>query len=206
MQTDVPKTSIQRFLNGEVPKYIIPDIHRMLQLRPQGNEGLAGCTIPTAMFLFVVADLFGFLVRTDSERPKLKDTPGNLRAIFAHPIANFPTDYSTRVDILCHLFRHGLMHQIFPKAAGIRKVGVQTEVGARAPLFKNFDGLDHLNVDRFGFDVLKMLANFREKLADNSRADLNKQMSERLDQMSKRDFSERKLKQAAAAKLKTRGK
>ena len=64
---------ILNFLNGEVKKYLIPDIERLEKLRPQGPEGLAACTIPTAMFLFVIVDLFGYLVRNDSKKPKLDD-------------------------------------------------------------------------------------------------------------------------------------
>jgi hypothetical protein len=49
--------SILNFLDGEVTKYLIPDIERMRKLKPQGPEGLAACTIPTAMLLFVIVDL-----------------------------------------------------------------------------------------------------------------------------------------------------
>jgi len=53
------------FLNGEVKKYLIPDIEQLNSIRPQGPEGLVACAIPTAMFLFVIVDFFGYLVRND---------------------------------------------------------------------------------------------------------------------------------------------
>ena len=177
-------TRAENFLHGEVIKYLIPDIKRLRRLRPQGTEGLAGCTIPTAMLLFVITDLFGFLVRTDCRKPKIDDTKGNFRAIFSHPLAAFPDEYLTRLDTLVYLFRNGLMHQIFPKASGIRKSGM------KAPLFESFDGLDHLNVDRFARDVLSMIVRFRDHISDRDSQGLCNQMSERLDLMSQRDFFE----------------
>ena len=78
--------SILNFMNGEVSQYLIPDIERLTALRPQGAKGTAGCTIPTAMFLFAITDLFGFLIRDDCRKPKLEDTKGNLEAIFSHPL------------------------------------------------------------------------------------------------------------------------
>lgn len=62
--------SILNFLDGEVEKYLISDLERLRGLRPKGNEGLGSCAIPTAMLLFAIVDLFGYLMRTDSKRPK----------------------------------------------------------------------------------------------------------------------------------------
>ncbi len=187
-------TRAENFLHGEVTKYLIPDIERLMRLRPQGPEGLAGCTIPTAMLLFVIIDLFGFLVRTDSRKPKIDDTKGNFKAIFSHPLASFPNEYLTRLDTLVYLFRNGLMHQIFPKACGIRKAGEES------PLFDFFDGLDHLNVDRLAQDVLSMIFDFCDHISDEDSAYLCNQMSQRLDLMSQRDFVERDYKRKAEQK------
>jgi hypothetical protein len=179
------------YLTFEVKKYIIPDIERLEKLRPQGHEGLAACAIPTALFLFVIVDFFGYLVRIDSKKPKLDDTEGNLRAIFAHPLSKFSSEYTKRLKMLVGLFRNGLMHQIFPKAAGIRK----------APnidhLFDRFKGLDHLNVDRFSADVLTMIRSLCKSLPAPEWTDLREQMSERLDRTTQSDFREMKLKRKA---------
>jgi hypothetical protein len=176
--------SILNFMNGEVTKYLIPDINRLSALRPQGAEGAAGCAIPTAMLLFATTDLFGFLVRDDSRNPKLDDTKANLKAIFSHPLGDFASEYTDRLATLVYLYRHGLMHQIFPKAAGIRKPGTTSR------LFDFIDGLDHLNVDRFTIDVVKMFVNFKDSLPKPEWANLRTQMSQRLDEMAKRDFHE----------------
>lgn len=183
--------SILNFLGGEVTKYIIPDIARLRKLRPQGPEGLAACTIPTAMLLFVIVDLFGYLVRKDSKHPKLDDTEGNLRAIFTHSLTGFSPEYNERLKTLVGLFRNGLMHQIFPKAAGIRKAGNTDH------LFDQFDGLDHMNVDRFSADVFTMIKNLCQHLRASEWNNLRQQMSERLDRIAQSDFREMSLKKKA---------
>jgi len=193
-EREIMNTTAENFLHGEITKYIIPDLERLLRLRPRRPDGLAGCTIPTAMLLFAITDLFGFLVRKDSRNPKIEDTKGNFKAIFSHPLASFPNEYLARLDTLVYLFRNGLMHQIFPKACGIAKAG------KRAPLFDSFDGLDHLNVDCLAKDVLSMIFNFRDHISDYDWTDLRTQMSRRLDGMAKRDFDERNHKRKAERK------
>ena len=176
--------SILNFINGEMSKYIIPYIQRLNSLRPQGREGTAGCTIPTAMLLFATADLFGYLIRNDCRNPKLDDTKANLKALFSHPLGNFPSEYADRLNILVYLFRHGLMHQVFPKMAGMQKKG------PNSPLFSFFDDLDHLNVGRFSEDILEMISNFKKNLSKPEWATLCDQMSKRLNKMAKNDFFE----------------
>lgn len=187
--------SILNFMKGEVSKYIIPDIRRLIALRPQGAERTAGCTIPTAMLLFATIDLFGYLIRDDCRKPKIDDTKGSLRALFSHPLGNFPSEYRDRIDTLVYLFRHGLMHQVFPKMAGIQKNGLNS------PLFVFFDNLDHLNVDRFSRDVVDMLFNFKNNLSQPNWAGLCDQMSKRLNKMAEKDYYEMDCKRKAEQKL-----
>lgn len=184
-------TRAESFIEGEVRKYLVSDIKRLATLRPEGPEGLGACAIPEAMLLFVITDLFGHLVRADCKKPQLDDTKGNLKAIFVHPLAGFPGEYLARVDILTGLFRNGLMHQIFPKAAGIRKAD------AGAPLFERFDDLDHLNVDRYAVDVLNMIESLSDSLPLAQWQSLSVQMSERLDRILDSDFKEMTAKKAA---------
>jgi hypothetical protein len=183
--------TILSFLEDEVTRYLVPDIERLNTVRPQGPGGTGACAIPAAMLLFAITDLFGYLVRDETRKPKLEDTKGNLAAIFAHQIAGFSAEYGDRVDTMVRPFRHGLMYQVFPKAAGIRKPGNTDN------LFERFDNLDHLNVDRFSADVLAMIAHFRQNLPAPEWTDLRKRMSERLGRMAHSDHREMKLKRAA---------
>jgi len=175
-------TRVENFLHCEVLKYLMPDIQRLTTLRPQGLEGLGACAIPEAMLLFALTDLFGFLVRTDCKKPKIEDTKRNLKAIFVHELGKFPAEYKAKSDTLAGLYRHGLMHQVFPKAAGIRKAG------PNKALFHRFDYLDHLNVDRFAMDVIRMLESFTSEIPLPEWRSLRDEMSYRLDQMSDSNF------------------
>jgi hypothetical protein len=83
------------------------------------------------------------------------------------------------------------MHQIFPKAAGVRKAGNTDH------LFDRFDGLDHLNVDRFSVDVLTMIRNLCQHLREAEWINLQQQMSERLDRIAQKDFREMSKKRKA---------
>jgi hypothetical protein len=185
-------TRIEKFLDKEVQDYLIADIECLLKMRPDHN-GLKGCTIPTAMFLFATIELFGFLVK--AAPASITATAPNIEACFRHPISGFPTEYTKRSKTLVCLCRHGLMHQIFPKRLGVRKSISASNPDCLPPLFETVNGHEQLNVDRFGNDVLAMLKNFTVKIADPCWKDLKKQMSERLDQISELDF--RALKQRA---------
>lgn len=187
--------SILNFMKGEISKYIIPDIQRLIALRPQGAEGTAGCTIPTAMLLFATIDLFGYLIRDDCRKPKIDDTKGNLKSLFSHPLGNFPPEYADRLETLVYLFRHGLMHQVFPKMAGIQKSGPSS------PLFSFFDDLDHLNVDRFSKDVIEMILSLKNNLSQPKWAGSCDQMSKRLNKMAEKDYYEMNCKRKAEQKL-----
>ncbi len=174
---------ILQFIENEARNYIVPDIRRLASIRPEGPMGLGSCAIAQAMFLFVIMEFFGYLIRDDVPNPNQKDTKGNLSQLFLNSLAGFPPEYVAHSCELVHLFRHGLMHQIFPKASGIRKAG------ATRPLFASFDNLNHLNVDRLAEDVLKMIECLRSGLPGSPA--LCEQMSLRMDKVSEKDFKKR---------------
>lgn len=94
--------------------------------------------------------------------------------------------------MLVGLFRNGLLHQIFPKAAGIMKSGRTDR------LFYKHENLDHLNVDRLSDDVFKMLRKLNQDLRMPEWVTLRLQMSERLDKIARSDFHEKSRKINAA--------
>lgn len=171
------------FLKNEVSDYIVTDIKRLALIRPEGEKGLGSCAIAEAMFLFAIMEYFGYLIRDDESNPKPNDTKGHLTQLFSNALVDLPEEYASRSEELVQLFRHGLMHQIFPKATGICKAGVNQ------PLFATFDGIDHLNVDRLGEDVLNMIEVLRTQLPGKSA--LCEQMSRRMDKVSATDFKQR---------------
>jgi hypothetical protein len=175
------ESRMMNFLSTEVPKYIVSEIKRLLKIRPRKPDGRGGCGIPTGMFLLAILDLFGYLIRND-RKSNPKDTRGNLSAIFSKDIGLFPEEYGEEVDVLIDLYRHGMMHQVFPKASGIIKAK------RNVPLFQTYDGFRHLNVDRMGEDVLHMLDKLSQILSQNVQSELQMQMSHRLDVLAEKDY------------------
>ncbi|MBW1989115.1 MAG: hypothetical protein JRI97_06175 [Deltaproteobacteria bacterium] len=169
--------NILTFINGTIKKYIIPDLERLQELRPE--DGLVGCTIPTAMLLFAVVELFGYLI-SDGKAKLYHNTKANFLAIFEHKITGFSPEYIQNLDILVE-YRHSLMHQIFPRYAAISKAGT-TDF-----LFCNNGEHICLNVDCFSKDVINMIDNLDKTLHLDEWADLRKQMSERIDKIIQLD-------------------
>ena len=154
------------FLTYSVTDYILPDFKRLREeVRPdQDGKGLRGCTIPTAMFAFSVLDLVGFLMRPDSNA-KRAETSKNISSLFSVAAGLFPSEYESSSEVLIKLFRHGLMHQVFPKACGIAK----TPPSSNLPLIFFQSNTPNLNVDRLVDDLVKALLSLDAKGAKGSR-------------------------------------
>ena len=116
------KQRVLGLFDTEVSMYILKDIDKLNEIRPD-KEGLCGCTVPLAMMLFAVIDFFGYLTRDDSN-PKKTDTLANFKYLFSEKAAFFPKIYEDNCDKIVKLFRHGLIHQFFPKASGIGVVKI----------------------------------------------------------------------------------
>ena len=140
---------MQNFFDNEICTFVLPDIDRLTnEIRPN-EQGLGGCTVPLAMILFSLIDLFGFLMRPDQNANKR-----NTRRNFEHLLSEsryFSETYTENWHMILSLFRHGIMHQFFPKASGIAKAGTNT------PLIFNHENIPTLNVDVFSPDLVQRL-------------------------------------------------
>lgn len=174
------KQRVENFFNCEIRKYILPDINRLTnEIKPRGNEELEGCTVPLAMMLFAIIDLFGYLTR-DDPNPSKKQTFKNAEYLFSK---YFPDVYSDNCGKIIKLFRHGLIHQFFPKATGISKAG------SRYPLIFATDVLN-LNVDILSADVVNALAKLRKEVFEELDKELILRINDRLDLLAKEDYEE----------------
>lgn len=183
MAADVNSQSRARvlaFFDTEVKLYILGDIERLTnEIRPDAT-GLRGCTVPLAMLLFAVIDLFGYLIRDDSD-PKKTDTLGNYRYLFSQKAGFFPKPYEDNCDKIVKLFRHGLIHQFFPKASGIAKAGSYH-------LIFESSGILNLNVDALAKDVQEALTKIKQSVIQNQDATLATRINSRLDKLAKEDY------------------
>jgi hypothetical protein len=161
--------------------YIVPDLVRLRRdVRPRGRGGTEGCTIPTALFAFSILDLLGFLMRP---APASKvQSEKNIRFACSAAAGLFPAEYDRISEALVHLFRHGLTHQIFPKASGVSKPA------DTRPLIFFLDGpVPSLNVDRFVDDLLEAIKKFKSAAAGQG-SPLAKQINDRLLKLQKDDY------------------
>ena len=174
-------TQWQIFLDDAIPMYILPDIERLThEIRPDSEglkRGLRGCTIPLAMLLFAIIDLFGFLTREDKNAEK-RQTGKN----FEHLLSSdyFPPVYRKHWKRILKLYRHGVIHQVFPKASAIAKAG------PNHPLIYVDSGFLVLNVDRLSRDVVEAINRIRTDIEQHDRQ-LIQRMNDRLEEIAKAD-------------------
>jgi hypothetical protein len=176
------KERIIGFFNKEVSMYILRDIDRLTnEIRPDKDTGLRGCTVPLAMMLFAVIDLFGYLTR-DDENPRKTDTLGNFKYLMSEKANLFPKIYNDNYEKIVKLFRHGLIHQFFSKASGISKAGLGN------PLIFESSGISNLNVDVLSKGVQDALEKIKKSIAENRDNNLFERMNSRLDKLAKEDY------------------
>jgi hypothetical protein len=176
------KQRVLNFFDTEVSMYILKDIERLTnEVRPDKDTGLRGCTIPLAMMLFAVIDLFGYLTRDDND-PSKSDTLANFQFIMSERANFFPDIYREKCEKIVKLFRHGLIHQFFPKASGISKAG------SGYPLIFESSGIPNLNVDVLSKDVFEALEKLKHFIIENRDPDLVERINNRLDILAKEDY------------------
>jgi hypothetical protein len=179
------RARVIQYFDTEIEQYVLQDLKRLSQIRPDPKTGLRGCTIPQAMLIFAVLDLLGYLVNEDPKASKT-NTFKNYSAIFASNLGLFPIQYEQDTDKIVKLFRHGLMHQFFPKASAIAKATVGQPL--IFPASKNLC----LNVDRLSADLVHAISVLRRRLESgpNGDDDLVERINGRLDILTKEDFEE----------------
>src|ERR1039458_3029929 len=160
--------------------YIVPDLVRLRrEVRPRGRGAKEGCTIPTVLFAFSILDLLGFLMRPP---PACKEqSEKNIRFACSADARLFPAEYDRISEALVLLFRHGLTHQIFPKASGVSK-----PANTRLLIFFLDGPVPILNADRFVDDLVEAIQKFKSAAAGQA-SPLAKQMNDRLRGLQKAD-------------------
>lgn len=168
------------FFDNEVSMYILKDIDKLNEIRPN-KEGECGLTVPSAIMLFAVIDLFGYLTRDDSN-PKKTCTLENFKYLLSKKAGFFPKIYEVNCDKIVKLFRHGVMHQFFPKASGIAKAGENN------PLLFESSGIPILNVDVLSKDVKEALGKIKQSVIQNLDNTIVDRINNRLDKLAKEDY------------------
>ena len=164
--------------------YVVPDLKRLAEeIRPDRQTGLRGCTVPLALTIFSLIDFFGYLTRPDKDASKL-NTERNFKFLLAES-GFFPSDYTSNWERILKLFRHGLVHQFFPKAAAIAKAGVSGLV-----IRPNREKVLELNVDVLSRDTMAALAALEKAINSPGNEELVLRINERLDKLAMEDYED----------------
>ena len=174
---------VLQFLNDELDRQAIGDLTRLSEIRPDKETSLRGCTIPQAMLIFAILDLLGYLVNEDPNASK-SATLTNYRVIFSAEHGLFPEEYEMEADRIVKLFRHGIMHQFFPKASAVAKVS------KGAPLIGLSGNIPCMNVDRLSEDFLIAFRKLRRRIESGGCDNLAERINGRLDVLCKEDYEE----------------
>jgi len=178
---EIDHPAISKFFNIIVPEYILPDLSTLrIDVRPDDLIYQSGCTVATAMMCFSIIDLIGYLINPDINTKK-RNTSENMEYAFSKSAGLFPAEYAKYSEILIKIFRHGIMHQIFPKASGISKPHPPND----SLIFYITGDKPHLNVDVLTDDIIEILVDFYVILENNN--ELATRMEERLSILQKDD-------------------
>lgn len=96
--------------------YIKGDLEVLSTIKPNPDNGLRGCTIPTAMTIISSMDLLGLLL---NENGKVNDSQTNISFFIKFENFKFFPRYGDNEIEKIFNYRHGMMHHFFPKFKGL---------------------------------------------------------------------------------------
>ena len=180
---DMKQKRVLSFFDVEIGQFILGDLDMLAHIRPHPSTQLGGCTAPQAMLIFAVLDLLGFLINDDPNARKT-ETAKNFQVIFSSELELFPEIYQAATDVLVKLFRHGIVHQFFPKASGMGKYG------SSLPFILRSRQIPTLNIDRLTEDFTNAVRVLRERIASGRYNALAERINHRLDGLAHDDYKD----------------
>lgn len=136
----VAKSWLCKYFENNIKNYVITDLivlqnipdklSENIEVRDKINHHALGyCTIPQAMTVFSCMDILGFLLRPDTSQDDLslvkKQTSENIKYFLNQYYVQKGYIIENDIKPLTSLYRHGLMHQFFPKNVDIHKTPVR---------------------------------------------------------------------------------
>lgn len=175
---------VVEFFRTAIGTYVVRDLEslRIVKTLPQNRDTIGWCAVPLAQTLFAVLDVLGYLTRPEPNASK-NETMKNIMALVSDS-SLFPADYADHSKVLVTQFRHGVIHQFFPKAAGIGRFDESK------PLLIDYPGGTSLNVDRLEKDTLIAIQRLKCRVSLPESDALCVQMSNRLDQLATEDWND----------------
>lgn len=126
-KTDSEKAAWMRgyFLDTVVKGYMVGDLERMLEIEVCPNQ-YGNCNFPIALYTFGCMDYLGYLISKKPLRRTGEDTRARIRAYVDRA---FTEQHKKPLDEFwnkgVNVFRYGLVHEFFPKKAGVSRANTQ---------------------------------------------------------------------------------
>lgn len=155
-----------QWLNGFVAEVIdgwmLNDLNRLINDIPHRSSEAGNCNFPIALYVFACVEFLGQLTPAtpiDSKGSYTKDSIMGFIDDF------FPDDFKQKIqpyrNDFVNIFRNGLAHNYFAKAAGISR----TE---NEPLWVNPEGMLVLDADRFAEAFKVAIEKLKETIKTNT--------------------------------------
>jgi len=141
--------------------WIKQDLINMLGIKAINNCG--GCNFPIVLYILTSMEWIGFIARdcncTKSQRDATHENIGECLKYFNNP------KYANKhiKNIIIKIFRHGLVHQFGPKAAGISR-GNCLEFA-----IYTYNDLPVIDADLFASDFIEAIDNCIEKVVQDDK-------------------------------------
>ena len=165
------RTKVLQFYETFIEKYILKDLAILQSIKPDTATGLGGCTIPTAMTIISSIELLGFLL---NEKGVTGESKNNITKFIKYEKESFfPSYYTDDAIEKIYNYRHGMMHDFFPKFKGKFAGICKNETNSSLFLSHSIAGEteESLNVTVLTNDFIKaatILKEFLEKTEDES--------------------------------------
>lgn len=154
------KEDIKMFFKIFIKGFLLGDIKFLNQIKPNSETQLEGCTIPLAMAIISGADLLGYIF---GDNKKVDESECHITEFYGiiNPQFHVPYDSETISKIVS--YRHGMMHNFFPKFKN-NSVGICKNESSS--LFIKNNEFESLNVTQFAKDFIIGVEYLEKKVED----------------------------------------
>lgn len=156
------KEEIKSFYKLFIKGFLVGDIEILQKIQPNSDTNLQGCTIPLAMSVISGIDLLGHIF---GENKKADESENHIKEFFRITTPLFGDLYSAETINKIVNYRHGMMHNFFPKFKNL-SIGICKSNSTN--LFENHNGIESLNVTKFTNDFLQSIDFFEEVIESSN--------------------------------------
>lgn len=161
------KKQVQDFFKLFIKDYLIEDICILNKIKKNQDTGLGACAIPQAMAVLSGIDLLGLLFGNYKDT---NDSEKHISEFYRITKSTYPDDrYDETVVKKLVLYRHGMMHNFFPKYHA-KNIGICKSDSKKLFIKQTFNNteIESLNVTFLTEDFLSVVSLLEKKIDESS--------------------------------------